>query len=321
MDLRLADIVPADLREGVTRLRAELAGDGVGADLVAVKGGDGPVLLVIGAVHGDEYEGPVAIGELCDGLDPAEVKGTLLAVPVINEPAFYQTTRCGPDGENLARVFPGRADGSVTEQIAASLHALLARVDSFVDLHAAGTFYTLKPWAGYGLAPDAKVLETQRRMAFAFGLDFVWGTGLKPGRTLSSAQDHGVPGIYVEMTGSGLCRRPDVERNVTGLRDVMRAVGLLDGLYPTAPPPWWRESDDGDEGHLQVDHPAPRAGLFLPAVGLWTAVTVGQPLGVIRSPGGAEAVEVPALRDGRVAMLRTAPAVRAGEFVAVVVPV
>ncbi|NUQ02230.1 MAG: succinylglutamate desuccinylase/aspartoacylase family protein, partial [Armatimonadetes bacterium] len=209
----LAGLDPAELPRGRHGIRAEVARDGaqsVGADVVVVRGTDGPTLLAIGAVHGDEYEGPVALARLASELDPGTLRGTLVAIPVLNEPAFYLPARCGPDGLNLARVFPGRGDGAVTEQIAASLTALLARVDALVDLHAAGSYYRLHPWAGYGLHADPAVLATQRRLAIAFGLDFVWGTGLAEGRTLSAAATLGVPAIYVEMTGAGLCRAADV---------------------------------------------------------------------------------------------------------------
>ena len=79
----------------------------------------GPVLLVNGGTHGDEYEGPAAVQELFQELSPAEIQGTWLGVPVLNEPAMSISERCGKfDHQDLARTFPGKPDGTVTEQIA-----------------------------------------------------------------------------------------------------------------------------------------------------------------------------------------------------------
>ncbi|MBI2300249.1 MAG: succinylglutamate desuccinylase/aspartoacylase family protein, partial [Armatimonadetes bacterium] len=303
---------------GRTRERVTL-GDGLGFDLTVLRGAPGPCLLVIGAVHGDEYEGPAAAGRLAAETDPAALRGTLAVVPVVNEPACFATARCGPDGLNLARSFPGRDDGSPTERVAAAVSRLIAQADAFIDLHAAGTFYTLHPWAGYGMHADPAILGRQRAMAFAFGLDFVWGTPLLPGRSLWTAAKHGVPAIYVEMTGSGLCRAEDVERDLAGVRGVMACLGITNEPHATDPPRWWRESTDESEGHLQVDHPSPKQGLFRPSVALWDEVAEGQVLGHVTSPGGWDPAPVLSSRAGRVAMLRTAPPVAADEYVAVVV--
>lgn len=315
----LAGLLPADLPGGRTTHRLRVADDAA-VDLIAHRGAPGPTLLAIAAVHGDEYEGPAALAQLAASIDPTLLRGTLLLIPVLNEPACFARARCGPDGQNLARVFPGDPAGSTTAQIAASLSALLARCDALVDLHAAGTFYTLHPWAGYATNVAPAVLAQQRAMAIAFGLDTVWGTPMLPGRSLSAAAELDVPAIYVEMTGSGLCRREDVAADRQGVWQVMQCLGMLPGQCPTAAPPYARESTDADEGHLQIDHPSPARGLFHPLVAVWQPVDAGQELGVILTPGGRRLATIPAARAGRVAMLRTAPPVDEGDALAVVVP-
>src|ERR1700734_750779 len=81
-------------------------------------GGTGPRVAVIGGIHGDEIEGVLAARLLLGMLSQSVVRGQITVVPVANPPAFRLSSRCGPDGLNLARVFPGRAAGSVTEQLA-----------------------------------------------------------------------------------------------------------------------------------------------------------------------------------------------------------
>ncbi len=311
---------PADLPPGRSSHRMSL---GIAdCDLLAVRGErPGPTLLCLGAVHGDEYEGPAALARWWAEIEPDTVHGTLLAVPVVNEEAFYARSRCAPsDGLNLARELPGDPDGSPTLRIAAAIHALLARCDALIDLHAAGAGYTLKPWVGYARLGDQPLEARQRALAFAFGLDFVWAAPVKPGRTLWSAAERGVAAIYVEMTGAGQCRPGDVAQLVRGLRYAASCLGLTDGPYPTEPPRWFRESLDAQEDHLQVQHPAPCRGVWQPAVELWDEVVRGDLLGYVGPPSGLDPQPVTVQRTGRVAMLRTAPPVDQGEFLAAVVP-
>lgn len=325
LDGALREFDPAELSAGRHQFRLETATGATPAacDVVAVKGRqEGPTLLLMGAVHGDEYEGPTALLEVLQSLAPAELRGTVVGIPVANEPAFFARARCAPeDGLDLARAFPGESGGSVTQQIAASLTSIIARADALVDLHAAGTCYTLKPWVGYGLVANPDIRAAQRRMAVAFGLDFVWATPLKPGRSLSEAAARAVPAVYVEMTGAGGCRPADVKANRQGVIHVARCLGLLDGSYPATDPRFLRETEDPDEAHLQLHHPAPASGLFYPTVELWQKVGEGEAIGVLRRPGGETIAKITAQRAGRVALLRTTPPVAEGDFLAVIAPV
>src|SRR3954452_23007149 len=82
---------------------------------------DGPHVLITGGVHGDEFEPMAAVRRLADALRGRELRGRVTLGPVVNEPAFRLGLRSGDDGLDLARVCPGRPDGSITEQVA---HAL-----------------------------------------------------------------------------------------------------------------------------------------------------------------------------------------------------
>ncbi|MHA1153185.1 MAG: N-alpha-acetyl diaminobutyric acid deacetylase DoeB, partial [Alphaproteobacteria bacterium] len=87
--------------------------------VAVIKNGEGPTALLTGANHGDEYEGPVALLDLARNLDPGELRGRVIVVPMMNYPAFRAGRRTSPiDQGNLNRAFPGRPDGTVTEKIA-----------------------------------------------------------------------------------------------------------------------------------------------------------------------------------------------------------
>ena len=99
----------------------------------------GPHMLITGGVHGDEFEPMAAIRRLMHRIDPAGLQGRVTLVPVVNEAAYLRGHRTADDGLDLARVCPGCADGSITEQSASSLSALIQTADYYIDLHTGGT--------------------------------------------------------------------------------------------------------------------------------------------------------------------------------------
>ncbi len=282
----------------------------------------GKTLLAVGAVHGDEYEGTIAIQDAFEELDAAVMRGTFFGIPVMNGPAFAAASREGAwDGANLARVFPGSAIGSPTLRIAhAFTEYLLKQCDLLLDVHSGGNAYAIQHLAGYQLR-EGELGRIQRAAAMAFGADLVWGTPGLPGRTLSAAGELGVPAIYVEMRGEGRCRRQDVDRARQGIHNVLAYLGIVDGTFPTTPPRFFVEMTEPGSGHLQVDHPSPTSGTFVPAVDVWERVDAGQMLGWVRHPDGRVLAEIPSARAGRVLFLRTHPRVFSGDTVAFVLTV
>ena len=82
----------------------------------------GPVLALVAGTHGYEYTSILALQRLLPWLDPRRLRGALILVHMANPPAFYgRRVYYGPDGKNLNRVYPGKADGTVSERIAAVL--------------------------------------------------------------------------------------------------------------------------------------------------------------------------------------------------------
>ena len=282
----------------------------------------GPHLLVIGGVHGDEFEPMATCRELLRTVDASQLKGKLTVVPVVNEPAFARCHRTGEDQLDLARVCPGDDAGSETRRIAAALSRLIHAADALVDLHTAGSRYQMLSLAGYSLHPDSGVLDKQRAMAKAFGLPIVWGTNPRfNGTSLSVARDALKPAIYVENGGGAGCDRPRVEQNVFGCRQVLRVWGMLDEPVEPRSLRYFVEDDRDHSGHLQRQHPAPMAGFFEPQVELGATVAAGQRLGQVVDPLGETAHEVLAADAGTVLFLRTFPSVQPGDCLASLLPI
>ena len=166
----------------------------------------GPNLLILGGIHGDEFESMWAIRRLKSAVIPDVLKGSVTLVPVVNEAAFWRGQRTAEDELDLARTCPGRPDGSVTERVAYAVSTLIREADYLIDLHSGGLIMQFYPTVGYTLHPDSDVLNVQRRMARAFNMPIIWGTTSRlDGRTLSVARDARVPAIYAEWMGGGAC--------------------------------------------------------------------------------------------------------------------
>ena len=79
------------------------------------KNGEGPTALLTGGNHGDEYEGPIALFDLAQTIDPRQIRGRVILVPAMNYPAFQAGKRTSPiDSGNMNRSFPGNPEGSIT---------------------------------------------------------------------------------------------------------------------------------------------------------------------------------------------------------------
>lgn len=273
----------------------------------------GPVFLVTGFVHGDEFAGPVSIQDVFSELDTSQLSGTYFGMPMLNGPAFAHGRRVGWDSLDLARTHPGQADGLPTQLIAHVFQEhLVEQADFLLDMHAGGNFYACKELAGYQVQ-DGPAGARQHEAAVAFGFNLVWGTEALPGRTLSAALVKGVPSIYVENRGEGRLRTAQRASATQGIRNVMAYLGMVEGDFPTTEPEFSFQTLGEEAGNLQLDYLSPFSGLFVPGAELWDPVKKGDVLGHVRHPDGAELAEIRAEETGRILVLRTFPQVMAGQ--------
>lgn len=97
---------------------------------------DGPLVWLTAATHGDEVVGVEVIREVLAGLSPKTLRGTVVAVPIVNVLGFMAGDRYLPDGRDLNRSFPGSARGSLASRIAHLLMSEVIRSGSVgIDLH------------------------------------------------------------------------------------------------------------------------------------------------------------------------------------------
>lgn len=198
----------------------------------------GPVVWVEASAHGDEYGGPRALQDVLRGLDPAAMKGTVVAVMITNPPAFRALQRVNPnldDLEDMGGAFPGRPRFA-TERIAAAVYANVKRVaDCFVDLHTGGDRFRQHPFVFYtvtGTVPPERFDELAR----GFGVPTLWRDTEKifaddATTTLSAA---GIPAFLLEVGGGQPLDPADIKMQADAVRGLLHAIGVLPG-EPTRP--------------------------------------------------------------------------------------
>src|SRR4030095_7151492 len=113
-------------------------------------------VLLTGANHGDEYEGPIALFDLANRLKADEVTGRVIIATAMSYPAFRSGTRTSQiDKGNLNRSFPGRPDGTITEKIADYFQRhLLPLADFVLDIHSGGKTLQFVPFAAAHVLPE-----------------------------------------------------------------------------------------------------------------------------------------------------------------------
>ncbi|MBX3288267.1 MAG: succinylglutamate desuccinylase/aspartoacylase family protein [Acidobacteria bacterium] len=288
----------------------------IGLPLMIANGAmPGKTLVVFAAVHGDELEGVQAIQDVFSGLNTDEMSGRLIAVPVANLPAFRAVQRVSPiDGLNLARTFPGKKDGTITEQIAHHLGKLIIpQGDFFLDLHSAPG--SLMPrMVGYD-ASGSEAGRISKEAALKMGMPVVWGhPDLGPGRSLCAAIERGIPWLYVESPSGRRVSADELPYYIDVLLNLLGYLKII-GREPSDKEPELHLIGSGDVDRTQsVD----TAGFFVQKVKLLDHVKSGTLVGEVRDLFGEVIEEVRTEQAGYVAVLRSDPLVRPGDPVCLV---
>ena len=216
----------------------ESAWGAVRIPIIVIKGSTGPTLLCTGGVHGDEYEGPIALGKLARGLEAAELDGRLILLPALNLPAVLAGARVSPiDQINLNRAFPGRWDGSVTEMIADFVtRRLLPFCDAVLDLHSGGRTLQFLPFCGIHVLDDAAQMARTRAAMLAFGAPFsvIIDEFDRLGMLDTAVEQLGKVFLFTELGGGGAATAATVAIAERGIQNLLRHLGMIEGAPENA---------------------------------------------------------------------------------------
>jgi len=175
------------------------------------------VVGITGAVHGDEVNGIAVIRALFAKLDPNKLRGTILAIPVVNVPAFHQHQRRTPHGFDLNHHFPGAPDGNDSQVYATRLLSrFVGHVAGLIDLHTAS-----RGRANCLYVRADMEREDTARMAYLQRPHIILHNPASDGTLRGAASELGVPAITVEVGNPSRFQPEYIRRSVVGVRAVL----------------------------------------------------------------------------------------------------
>ena len=262
----------------------------------------GPRLFVSAAIHGDEIAGVEIIRRLLAQRGLKRLRGSLIAVPVVNLYGFVGLTRTLPDRRDLNRSFPGSPRGSLAARLAdLFLTEVVDNATHGIDLHTGAVHRSNLPQIRACLDDP----ETAR-LARAFGVPVVLNANLRDGSLRQAVLERNVPMLLYE---GGEALRFDEDPIAAGLRGVLRVMRTL-GMLPAA-----RQRHEAEPFIARSSHwlRSPGSGILRSRAKLGVAVEPGDRLGIVSDPLGAEESPVLAQKAGVVIGRTELPVVNEGD--------
>lgn len=264
---------------------------------------EGPTVWVDAAIHGDEVGGVDIIRRVLAGIDPKTLKGTLIAVPIVNVHGFTAGDRYLPDRRDLNRSFPGTARGSLAGRIAhLMMTEIVAPSDVGIDLHTGSDHRTNLPQIRADLDDP-----TTRSLAETFGAPVMIHARTRDGSLRHAAREHGATVLLYE--GGEALRFDDwaIDAGVEGVNRVLASLGLIEGdTEPDRPSVESRKT-----GWVR----AGVSGIVRIECALGAEVETGDRLGVVSNSFGRRLATIKASRNGVVIGRLEAPLVNRGDAV------
>ena len=266
----------------------------------------GKTLVVTAGVHGCEYVGVQALRRLAAELNPAELSGNVIFLPLANPTGFYAgAKRVVPeDGGNLNRAFPSDPAGALSARLAHALEAALYPVADFLaDLHSGDGNEALYPLVFFPTAGTETVNQAALAAARALTVPYRVRSTAKNG-LYSWAVQNNLPAVLIERGGMGIWSGPEVDACCEDVRSLLRHMEILPGVNPT------REQEEIVEARYVE---ALSNGLWLPMVGLNERIRRGALLGRLEDLASQCVQEVRAEFDGIVLYHTVGLGVEAGD--------
>jgi uncharacterized protein len=277
----------------------------------------GRVLALVSGAHGTEYVSIIAIEKLIAQLDPVQLTGTVILVPLVNVASFEQKVpHVNPiDSKSMNRFYPGKADGTQTERASLLItKQIVERCDYLIDYHGGDLDESLRPYAYWGPTGHAEQDRISKEMVLAFGLDhiIVWSerpTDPNATRYLdNTATVRGKPSIVVEAGHAGTVETDDLNLLVNGTLSTMRTLKMIPGESHIIENPVWIEK----LSDVLADGP----GIWYPLVKRGTYVSAGMKLGTITDYFGKVIAEPRAPVTGVVLHVNAVPSLKKGDNIA-----
>jgi uncharacterized protein len=267
---------------------------------------EGPHLALISGVHPAEYPAIESNIRFTRHLDPSQLRGTVVSLPLIDVPAFLPRSPfvCPIDGKNPNRFFPGDPNGTFSEVMDDAIFCtVIDPADVLIDLHGGDMVEALVPFSIYSVSGNDDVDARSIALGRAFGLPYLVASRPQPGgiggTTAHAAAAAGVPSIIAEAGSSGLLTEPETQLMVDGIGNALRSLDMLDGATRAFEP-------------VEIDQftwlRSPVEGMWYPSVEVGAQVREGQHIGRIGNLYGDTLVDIGAPHDGVILFITSAPA-------------
>ncbi|TVP53518.1 MAG: succinylglutamate desuccinylase [Halomonadaceae bacterium] len=268
----------------------------------------GPTLLVCGAIHGDEINGVEIVRRLLRTRGLQRLRGTLLAVPVVNVFGFLHQSRYLPDRRDLNRCFPGTEKGSLGGRIAYLFRTeVVEKASHIVDLHTGAIHRFNLPQIRADLAGSGSA-----DLAEAFSAPIVINSRLSDGTLRDFADSEGIPCITYEAGEALRFDEVAINTGVRGVRRVMRYLDMMT-LESSSKRPRKTPSRGSEVASSSVWMRAETDGIMRPIAGIGYRVKKGQKLAVVADPFGESEEPVTSSIAGIVVGMNNLPLVNEGE--------
>jgi predicted deacylase len=268
-----AEVLPGATAKLEWKASQSFAGSEVISPITVVHGTrPGPVLCLTAAIHGDELNGVEIVRRVTNRLDPGQLGGTVIGVPIVNLFGFSRNSRYMPDRRDLNRFFPGSRYGSIAARIAFSFfNNVVKHCDVLVDFHTGSFDRSNLPQVRADLTLP-EVLEFTR----GFGATTVLHSAGTRGMLRLAATRAGIPAVTFEVGGPGQLQPDEIAHGVQAIETLLHKLGM------TREVPTWEEPQPFFYDSVWVRSNA--GGLLLSDVKLGQRVQRGQRLGIVIDP-------------------------------------
>src|SRR5437588_2292615 len=277
----------------------------------------GPVLALLAGAHGTEYTSIIALEKLIGELNPADVSGTVIIVPLVNVASFEQKVpHVNPiDNKSMNRWYPGKMDGTQTDRASYLItKQVVEQCDHLIDLHGGDLDESLRPYSYWTKTGNEKQDRISREMVLAFGLDHIIISTDRPKEPQASrylentATTRGKPSITAEAGYAGTVETDDLNALINGCLGVMLYLKMLPGQPAVIEHPVWIEK--------VLTVASEQTGMFYPLVKRGTYVEQGMKVGYVTDYVGKIIFEARAPAAGVVLYVCAVPSMTKGATIA-----
>jgi hypothetical protein len=249
---------------------------------------DGPTLFVCAAIHGDEINGIEIVKRLLKSKSLENIRGTLIAIPIVNVFGFNDRSRYLPDRRDLNRCFPGLKKGSLASQLAYKfMKEIVEKCDYGIDLHT-GSFHRNNCPQLRANTDDKLTFE----LAKAFGAPVIINANLRDGSLREAVSGLKIPMLLYEGGESLRFNEKVIDLGVKGILSVMKKIKMIANVKKDEVS---KESFIAESSHWVR---ASQSGIHIPQKRLGMLVSKGDILGEISNPFGDKKTLIKAVEDG-----------------------